>query len=512
MTPRTVDIIGGGPAGLAAARLIKLTDPDAEVTVYERTESNASTFGFGVGLTAATMKNLSAIDPETAARVDAASYAGHRLTLREDRRDVELHGARNLAIGRATLLAVLAQAATEIGVRIRMGTRYEFTESTADVIVAADGAHSAVRAKFETELGYSVSQGRLHFMWCGADFAVDTAFFASRGTDPARFVAHAYPYAADRSTVLIEADEVTWDAAGLAQNHASVAPGETDEKSIALLEEVFAEELRGRSLLTNRTRWAQFPTVALERWHVDNIVFIGDAAHTAHYTIGSGTKLAIEDGIALARALADTADVSAAFIAYQSSRQEAVERFGRLAARSQTWWETYRDRLFHTPEQIALSYMTRAGNLTVADYAREYPEVVRTALSGLGEAPVDDPERLDDWILDLPAAPELGAGAKRLLAQAPTGPDVRTLTWTDPSPTSPAADQTCEEMAAAPRARSTVVDGPDDPADLGSRIDLAERIRSRTGRPVTVVLPARARAMAAAALATNRCDAVVLAD
>ena len=509
MSHRTIDIIGGGPAGLAAARLIKLTDPDAAVTVYERASSNTSTFGFGVGLTGATMKNLTAADPHVAERVREASYAGHRLTLRGSEGDVELHGARNLAIGRATLLAVLADAARDIGVRLQMGTRYEMTESSADVIVAADGANSEARGKLETELGFSVEHGRLHFMWCGVDFATDTAFFTSKGHGDAQFVAHAYPYAADRSTFLIEADEVTWEAAGLAANDAAVEKGGTDEKSIALLEEVFANDLQGRRLLTNRTRWARFPTVSLERWHTGNVVLIGDAAHTAHYTIGSGTKLAIEDGIALAEALAENRDVTAAFSAYEEARRPAVDRFKLLAARSQTWWETFRNRSGRLPEEIALSYMTRAGNLTIADYAREYPENARTALRHLGEAPVSEPERLDDWVLSRPGPDALAQAESREVHTPPAGPDVRTVTWANRNPTSAAADRLLEEVAADTDRCTTVITGPEDPADVGARLDLAERLRVDASRPVVVEVPVASRPMAAAAVAARRCDAIV---
>lgn len=509
MSHRTIDIVGGGPAGLSAARLIKLNDPDAAVTVYERASSNTSTFGFGVGLTGATMKNLTAADPHVAERIREASYAGHRLTLRGSEGDVELHGARNLAIGRATLLEILADAARDIGVRLHMGTRYEMTESSADVIVAADGANSDVRGKLETEMGFSVEHGRLHFMWCGVDFATDAAFFTSKGYGDAQFVAHAYPYAPDRSTFLIEADEVTWEAAGLAANDATVEKGGTDEKSIVMLEDVFAEDLRGRRLLTNRTRWARFPTVSLERWHVGNVVLIGDAAHTAHYTIGSGTKLAIEDGIALAEALAGNCDVTAAFAAYEEARRPSVERFKLLAARSQTWWETYRNRSDRLPEEIALSYMTRAGNLTIADYAREYPENAHTALGHLGEAPVSEPERLDEWVLSRPVSGAVVQAETREVHKPPVGPGVRTVTWADRNPTSVAADRLVEEMAADAGRCATVITGPNDPADVGARLDLAERLRVDPSQPVIVEVPVALRPMAAAAVAAHRCDVVV---
>lgn len=509
MPNRTVDIIGGGPAGLAAARLIKLADPSSQVTVYERSQSNTSTFGFGVGLTGATMRNLAAVDPETAERVREESYAGHRLTLRENDRDVELHGSRNLAIGRATLLKVLADAASDIGVDIRMGARLEVTDSTADVVIAADGAHSDVRRKLASELGVSITHGRLHFMWCGADFATDTAFFTAKGPGDIRFVAHAYPYADDRSTFLVEADDVTWNAAGLAANDTAVHKGGTDEKSIALLEQVFSNDLRGRRLLTNRTRWARFPTVVLQKWYSGNVVLIGDAAHTAHYTIGSGTKLAIEDGIGLAEALNQHNDVSTAFEAYQHSRRPAVDRFKFLAARSQNWWETFRDRCDRLPEEIALSYMTRAGNLTVADYAREYPDTARVAMRHLGDAPVFNPDQLDDWILAQPGSGRLASAQTREMDAVPVGHAVRTVEWAGGNITGLEADNLCGQAIIDENCSTVVITGPADAAAVGNRIDLAERLHAESTYAVVVAIPRQLRAMAAAAVATRRCDAVV---
>ncbi|MEN0135376.1 MAG: FAD-dependent monooxygenase [Rhodococcus sp. (in: high G+C Gram-positive bacteria)] len=511
MAHRTIDVIGGGPAGLAAARLIKLADPSARVTVHERSDSSTATFGFGVSLTESTMRNLAAVDPATAEEIRRVSYAGHSLTLRGADRDVQLHGARNLAIGRAALLQVLTDAATAVGVDIRMGSRVDFSDTDADVVIAADGARSAVRDKLSAELGVRISYGSLHYMWCGADFAVDTAYFAARSLEGSLFVTHAYPYADDRSTFLIEADEQTWASAGLASNEDGLAPGETDEASVRLLERAFAGDLRGRTLLTNRTRWARFPTVSLDRWSYGNVVVLGDAAHTAHYTIGSGTKLALEDAIALSAALAENSDVTQAFTQYEAARRPGVDRFKHLAARSQGWWSSYRFRHEQSPELVALSYMTRAGNLTVADYAADHPGTVREALRDLGDAPVSVPAALDDWILSRPLEHAALTRPRRELDPGSVPDGVRRITWSDGDVGGERAADLRARLRTEPETTVVLLEGPDDAPAVGARIDMAERLRWDIPCAVLVALPDAARPEGAAAVAAGRCHAVVIA-
>lgn len=512
MTKRTVAIIGGGPAGLAAARLIRLRDPESAVTVYERADSSTGTFGFGVGLTEATMRNVASADPETADRMRAASHAGHNLVLRTEGREVHLHGARNLAIGRAILLDVLTRAAEEVGVDIRMGARVDVSDLNADVIVAADGARSAVREKLQAELGVNVTYGSLHYMWCGTDFAVDNANFTWRSRGDDLFVVHAYPYTEDRSTFLIEADARTWESAGLAENDRAVAPGESDRRSLALLEDVFAEELKGRALLANRTRWAQFPTVSLERWSAGNVVLLGDAAHTAHYTIGSGTKLALEDAIALADALGTHDDVGEAFAAYEAARRPGVDRFKHLAARSQAWWSSFRERSGERPEEIALSYMTRAGNIGVRDYAVEYPENTGLALAHLGEAPVGEPDALDDWVLSRPLATEALTAPSRTVtrAQLPDGA-TRVVEWTGGDVWGTEHEAVVDELSKAPEP-VIVLSGAPEPAAVGARIDIGERVRWDGRHTVIIEIPESLRSEAAAAVAARRADAVIMTE
>lgn len=496
MAPRTIAVIGGGPAGLFAARLIARADPRADVTVYERNDTDTATFGFGVGLTEATMTNVAAADPEAADAIRAAGWRGHDLHLRhvseETTRDITLHGARNLAIGRAVLLAVLERLAVAAGVTVRHGAQVTADQLDADVIIAADGVRSATRAAVADQVGYRAEPGRGHYMWCGLDIAIRDAFFSARRAGDALFVAHAYPYAADRSTFLLETDPESFRAAGLDAFAAQTAAGDSDRQSLALLEAVFAPDLENRPLLANRSRWSRFATVSLDRWSTGNIVFVGDTAHTAHYTIGSGTKLALEDAIALVQALCDGGSIGDAFVAYEAARRPPVDRFKHLAARSQRWWESYPLRVDAPPERIALSYMTRAGKLTIADFARTEPATAAAALALLGGDPPSDPAALDSWVLARAAVPE----PSRATARA---------SWAEPDVWSTRADRFVADLPASPLR----LDGPDDPISVDARIDMAERVTMTSDRHVFVQLPASARSTGAAAVAAGRCAGIV---
>lgn len=507
---RRVHIIGGGPGGLYAARLLKLHDAGLEVTVHERMDGAQETFGFGVGLTEATMRNLHAADPRTAERVRGVSYAGHELQWRSADQEVRLHGARNLAVGRAALLEVLTQAALSVGVDYQPGSKADLASVSGDVVVAADGVGSATRAKLSAELGVHASLGRTRYMWCATESAASSAFFSATARGRELFVVHAYPYARDRSTFLIEADDTTWESAGLGEFDAATGPGETDERSVRLLQQVLAGQLQGGRLLTNRTRWSRFTNLGLDRWYAGNVVLLGDAAHTAHYTLGSGTKLALEDAIALARALAGERSVPAALAAYDDARRPTVERFKQLASRSQRWWDSFRWRADWPAERLGLSYMTRSGNLTMTDYARAEPAVVRTALRWLGTAPARA-AGLDQWVLAQP----LHAACLRLPARAVARGDlnqhgpVEEVSWSAPDVWGEHADHLVARLAAAPQhpVLLTAAAGSD---SLWARVDLAERLRMQAGCCVGVEVPRDAVAFAATSVGAGRADFVVL--
>ena len=236
------------------------------------------------------------------------------------------------------------------------------------------------------------------------DFALENAIFEPVETENGTFVTHAYPYCADRSTFLVEIDEETWRRAGLDADQGRLAPDASDERSLRYLEQVFADVLQGHPLIGNRTQWLRFRTVHAARWHAGSVVLLGDAAHTAHYSIGSGTKLAMEDAIELVAALDAADDLPGALNTYEALRRPAVERLQGLARRSQHWWDSFPERLDLQVDRLMVAYMSRAGNVPLARFAQSSPDVVRRALAdyaGDAPEPLDAPDP-EAWVLDRP--------------------------------------------------------------------------------------------------------------
>lgn len=401
---RRVAVLGGGPGGLYCARLLARARPDWEVELHE-TYHPEDTFGFGVGLSSSTQRNLARSDPETLREILAASHRGHGSRIHAAHGVVRLDGRDQLAIARGRLLSILHRSAVESGVVMRLGGHLDHRDLDADIVIAADGAGSATRRALADELGARVDRGRQLYLWCGTDVALPDAIFVSVHTEFGAFTTHAYPYAADRSTFLVETDETTWRAAGLDVATAEVPADESDTASITYLEEIFSRQLEGHRLLGNRTRWTRFRTVHCERWYAGRVVLVGDAAHTAHYSVGSGTKLAMEDAIALSEvltALGPEDHLTEAFGAYQQRRVPEVARLQGLAERSQLWWESYVRRLELPPEQLALSFVSRAGNVPLDQFAARTPQIVGPALSSYAgrDAPATAP--VVRWILDQP--------------------------------------------------------------------------------------------------------------
>jgi 2-polyprenyl-6-methoxyphenol hydroxylase-like FAD-dependent oxidoreductase len=512
MQLQRVAVLGGGPGGLYAARLLKLAHPSCEVVVHEQGEPD-TTFGFGVGLAAGTQRNLELADPETLRDILAAGYR-HDMTMQVRDQIVRVHNDRLIGVARTELLAVLQRHAEKAGVRLEYGARRRAGDLDADIVIAADGIGSATREA--GDFGGNAETGRGLYLWCGADFALTDAVFAPVGTEHGTFVTHAYPYSGGRSTFLIETDEQTWRRAGFEASTGQTPPDASDLTSLRYLQEAFAGQLQGHPLIGNRTRWLRFRTVRCERWSRGRTVLLGDAAHTAHFSIGSGTKLAMEDAIGLVQALGAEPDAARAFGRYEATRRPAVERLQELARRSQLWWESFPSRLHVPAGQLMVAYMTRAGNVPLDRLVTTNPGVVASALAQYAEqtpktlntAPL--PADLTSWILDRPLRYQGRQFAHRVLADDPDGADMHTITDVVADPWGQAAD------AVVRRARRARTDGSDGfrftgPADRPSvltRMDLAERVRTEVGGLIVVDAPARLRDDLAAGLVSARADLV----
>jgi anthraniloyl-CoA monooxygenase len=506
---RRAAVLGGGPGGLYAARLLKLARPGCDVVVYEQGEAGR-TFGFGVGLAAGTQRNLAAADPDTLRDIVAAGYR-HDMTLQAGGRTVRVHNDRLIGIARTELLAVLQRHTEKAGVRLEFGSRPRAADLDADIVIAADGISSSTRDG--GDFGTGIETGRGLYLWCGTDFALDDAVFAPVQTEYGTFVTHAYPYADGLSTFLIETDEATWRRAGFDISTAETAGDASDHVSLRYLEQAFAGTLRGHALIGNRTRWTRFRTVRCGRWSSGRTVLLGDAAHTAHFSIGSGTKLAMEDAIGLVEALGAEPDLASAFGRYEAARRPAVERMQELARRSQLWWESFPGRLHLPAEQLMVAYMTRAGNVALDRFAATNPDVVATALAQYAVAGGAEPdlEDITGWVLDQPLDRDGRHFPTRVLAD---GPALEPVSDVVADPWDEAGDAVAERARAA-RAAGVAgfrFSGPADRPAVLTRLDLAERVRTEAGGLIAVEGPAELRDDLAAGLVSDRADLICFTD
>ena len=492
MRLRSVAVLGGGPGGLYTARLLKLRMPDCDVRVVEQNEP-AHTFGFGVGLATRTQRNLRAADPASFEAILAIAHA-HVMSMVVGGRSVSLPSDNLIAVGRARLLDVLRDHAHAAGVLLEYGARGEAAElaDQVDLVVAADGVSSPTREELE-EFGGSVTTADGLYLWAGTDVALPSAIFAPVTTEHGTFVAHAYPYADDRSTFLVETDEETWRRAGFDLTTDRTPYDSDDQVALDYLSEAFAGHLHGHRLLGNRTRWLRFRTVTCARWHHRNVVLLGDAVHTAHYSIGSGTKLAMEDGIALVDALDSAADLAGALAAYERRRRPAVEHLQATAWRSMRWWDSFATRLDLPVERLWVAYMTRAGKVTLDRFAASAPAVVRAALAEYTGCPRDDvpTTRLADWVIARQPAPPAEATHIGVDLDDPWGAEADVLVKE--------AGSGCVELTSAADRESVL-----------TMLDLGERIRRESGALVVARVPDEHRELGAAALVSGRVDLVTV--
>jgi anthraniloyl-CoA monooxygenase len=376
-----IAVLGGGPGGLYFAALAKQLDPRHEVHLWERNAPD-DTFGFGVVFSDETLGGIEHADAEVFARME-------REFARWDDIDVHYHGTvltsgghGFAAMSRQRLLAILQRRCAELEVQVRFRAEAPHAEELAagyDLVVAADGANSQTRQRLAGSFRPELETRRCAYIWLGTDLVFDAFKFYILETPAGVMQVHGYPYSRDASTFILEAHDDVWRRAGFAGPAAAAAhlpPGRSDEASIQLIRELCADVLGGHEIVGNNSRWVNFTTVRCASWRHDNVVLLGDAAHTAHFSIGSGTKLAMEDALALAACLHEQPDVPAAAAAYEAERRPVVASTQRAAQASLEWFENIGQYTGQDPEQFAFNIITRSRRVTYDNLRLRDPEFV----------------------------------------------------------------------------------------------------------------------------------------
>jgi 2-polyprenyl-6-methoxyphenol hydroxylase-like FAD-dependent oxidoreductase len=352
-----IAVLGGGPAGLFFAATWRSRHPADSVIVFEQ-NAHGATFGFGVVFSDAALEFLRGFDPVTTEVIQGRMETWADMTIAHRGKRVTIDGVGFSAIGRLELILLLGQRAEEAGADLRFGTSVKsLTElNDFDLIVAADGINSLARRTYGGDFGTSLSYLDEKFAWFGTTKAFSTLTQTFIETDLGTFNAHHYRYTPGMSTFIVECDRASWFRAGFDTL--------SEAESKLLCEDLFAETLDGHELIANKSVWRNFPWVWNERWSHRNIVLLGDALHTAHYSIGSGTRLALEDVLALVTALeGNPGGLGDAFVAYEAARRPAVEKLVRAAKTSAAWYADAPKHMHLSPLDFAYSYIMRTGRV-----------------------------------------------------------------------------------------------------------------------------------------------------
>ena len=354
-----IEVVGGGPAGLWFAFLLKRRRPAWAVRVHEQNPATA-TYGFGVVLSDAGRERVRSAAPDAFDRIAARMERWADLTIVHRGEPVPIDGNGFSSIGRLDLLRSLHDLCREAAVPLRFEARVESLAALrgdADLVVGADGINSHVRAALEDEFRPRTEVLGNRYAWYGTRQVFDTLTLTFRANAGGAFVAHHYRYAPDMSAFIVECDAVTWERSGLAHRD--------DEAARRYCEAVFAPDLGGHPLLSNRSEWLRFPVLRCERWRHGNVVLIGDALRSVHFSIGSGTRLAMEDADALAAALDESGGrVAEGLERFEATRRPVVDKLLAGAAGSWSWYERFADRMHLSAHEFAYDYMTRSGRVS----------------------------------------------------------------------------------------------------------------------------------------------------
>lgn len=382
-----IAVVGGGPGGLYFSSLVKQLDPDADITVWERNAPD-DTFGFGVVFSDQTLSGIRASD-ESVFRDMGESFAYW------DDVDIDIDGMRFTVAGngfaamsRKELLHVLQRRAAQHGVPVHYRTEAPPVDDLMkdyDLVIACDGINSPIREKFSEEFGTTIDPRLCKYIWLGTDLVFEAFEFFIRSTPYGVMQIHAYPMDSKGSTFIVEMHEDVWRAAGFdAVDADSLPPGISDEASIEKIREIFADILGDHSLIANNSKWVTFRTIRNRTLVHENLVLLGDAAHTAHFSIGSGTKLAMEDALALAACLGEQATIEAALKAYDEERTPVIKSTQRSAQASLEWFEEIGQYADQDPIQFAFNLMTRSRRITYGNLQERDPAFVA---------------RMDEWLV-----------------------------------------------------------------------------------------------------------------
>jgi anthraniloyl-CoA monooxygenase len=371
-----ITIIGGGPAGLYFAILMRKKDAAHRITIYERNGPD-DTFGWGVVFSGKTLANLRAADEESHAEITREFEAWDNVDVVHRSEKISIHGNSFSGIARLRLLKILQRRAEELGVEVNYRTEIQDLEtlrSDCDLFVGADGVNSTVRLRYANEFKPDLDVRAHRYIWYGTNQLFHGLTLTFRENEAGTFAAHSYKFNKTTSTFIVECDPQTWERAGFATM--------SDEHTREYVANVFTTDLKGNRLLSNNSKWINFLLVKNTDWFFDNVVLLGDALHTAHFSIGSGTKLAMEDAIALAQEFQQRSDVNQALASFTAARRPVIEDYQAAAFESMKWFENAAQYMHLSPIELALSVIMRSGRVSYEDLKKRDPEFVRKLAPG----------------------------------------------------------------------------------------------------------------------------------
>lgn len=365
-----ITIIGGGPAGLYFALLMKKQNPAHEIIVRERNAPD-DTFGWGVVFSDKTLSYLKETDEESYTQITDSFEMWDNVDVVHRGEKVTIRGNKFSGIARIELLQILQRRCQQLGVDLRFRTEVsdiDALRAESDLLVGADGVNSTVRQKYADNFQPVLSVRKNKYIWYGTNQLFHGLTLTFRESQAGVFAAHSYKFNQTTSTFIVECDEETWDAAGFDKM--------SDVETREYLTGVFHDDLGGHPLLSNNSKWINFLNVRNEQWSHGNVVLLGDALHTAHFSIGSGTKLALEDSIALYNCCLSTGDVEEALREFEKTRKPVIEEYQEAAHESLIWFEDARRYMHLAPLPFAFSLMTRSKRIDYENLKRRDPAFI----------------------------------------------------------------------------------------------------------------------------------------